>query len=80
MNANQNTFTTKYPHVKGMDYIFLSLDRELTGEECEELAVKYFEDHKNRTLPGQPLIVDIRPAFRKPLADVTPDVRVAAES
>jgi hypothetical protein len=65
--------------MKGMDYIFLSLDRELTGEECEELAVKYFEDHRKMTLPGEALIVDLRPAFRKPLADVTPQLHVAPE-
>jgi hypothetical protein len=80
MSTTENTFTTKYSHLKGMDYIFLSLDRLLTGEECEELAMKYFEEHKSRTLPGQALIVDIRPAFRNPSADVTPQVRVAAES
>jgi hypothetical protein len=52
--------------------VFVSLDRNLSGEECHELAEKYFETHKRTTLPGQALRVDLRPAFRKPLADVTP--------
>jgi hypothetical protein len=31
------------------------------------------------TLPGEALIVDVRPAFRKPLANVTPQVYPAPE-
>ena len=63
---------TDYEFLKGVDYIFISLDRNLSGEECQELAEKYFETHKQTTLPGQMLRVDLRPAFRKSLADVTP--------
>jgi len=50
----------------------VSLDRNLSGEECHELAEKYFETHKRMTLPGQVLRVDLRPAFRNPLPHVTP--------
>jgi hypothetical protein len=79
MSADDRPFTTKYPLHKGTNYIFLSLDRELTGEECHKLAVQYFEEHKKMTLPGDALIVDVRPAFRKPLADVTPQLHAAPE-
>jgi hypothetical protein len=34
--------------------------------------------HKGMTLPGQALRVDLRPAFRKPLADVTPKFRAVS--
>ena len=68
-------FRTDYELLKGVDYIFVSLDRNLSGEECHELAEKYFETHKGMTLPGQALRVDLRPAFRKPLADITPKFR-----
>jgi hypothetical protein len=37
------------------------------------------KEHKNMTLPGEALIVDVRPAFRKPLADVTAQVHAAPE-
>ena len=42
MSTDEKAFRTKYSHEKGMDYVFLSIDRELTGEECEELIVKCF--------------------------------------
>jgi hypothetical protein len=38
-----------------------------------------FEEHKKMTLPGEALIIDVRPAFRKPLADVTPQLHAAPE-
>jgi len=79
VSDHDKPFSTKYPLHKGTNYIFLSLDRELTGEECHKLAVQYFEEHKNLTLPGEALIVDVRPAFRKPLAHVTPQVHAAPE-
>ena len=61
--------------MKGVNYIFLSLDRELSGEECEELAKKYFQSHHQPlTLPEQTLLVDLRPAFEQPLDTVTPDI------
>ena len=68
-------FRTDYEFLKGVDYILVSLDRNLSGEECHELAEKYFESHKRMTLLGQMLRVDLRPAFRKPLADITPKFR-----
>src|SRR6516162_11327445 len=70
--STDEPFRTDYELSKGVDYIFVSLERNLSGEECHELAEKYFETHKGMTLPGQVLRVDLRPAFRKPLADVTP--------
>jgi hypothetical protein len=39
-----------------------------------ELAEKYFETHKQMTLPGQVLLVDLRP-----LADVTPQFRAVSK-
>jgi hypothetical protein len=70
--SNDEPFTTNYTHIPGMDYTFASLDRNLTGEECETLVVKYFDEHKQMTLPGETLFVDLRPAFRKPLDEITP--------
>ena len=64
----------KNPMSKSVDYIFLSLDQHLSPEECEELAQRYFEIHNKTTLPGKPLVVDVRPAFRQPLSSVTPKV------
>jgi hypothetical protein len=81
--SNEEPFTTNYTYIKAdekdpkskpVDYVFLSLDRNLSGEECEELAQRYFEIHNKTTLPGKPLIVDVRPAFRQPLTEVTPKV------
>ena len=72
--STDEPFRTDYELLKGVDYIFVSLDRNLSGEECHELAEKYFETHKGMTLPGQALRVDLRPAFRKPLADVTAQI------
>jgi hypothetical protein len=79
MGDDDKPFTTKYVLHEGANYIFLSFARELTAEECHKLAVQYFEEHKKMTLPGEALIVDVRPAFRKALADVTPQVHAAPE-
>ena len=76
--STDEPFRTDYELLKGVDYIFVSFDRNLSGEECHELAEKYFETHKGMTLPGQALRVDLRPAFRKPLADVTPRFRAVS--
>jgi len=70
--SKDEPFRTNYAYMNGVDYVFLSLDRNLTGEECEELAKKYFESHHQPlTLSGQALLIDVRPAFRKPLNGVT---------
>jgi hypothetical protein len=74
MSADES-FRTDYSLMDGVDYIFVSLDRNPSGGECDDLAKKYFETHKQMTLPGQVLFVDLRPAFRKPLANVTPEFR-----
>jgi hypothetical protein len=76
--STDEPFRTDYEFLKRVDYIFVSLDRNLSGEECHELAEKYFETHKAMTLSGQALRVDLRPAFRKPLADVTPEFRAVS--
>ena len=77
--STDEPFRTDYEFLKGVDYIFVSLDRDLSGEECHELAEKYFETHKQMTLPGQVLLVDLRLAYRKPLADVTPRFRAVSK-
>src|SRR2546430_16988152 len=76
--SRDEPFRTDYEFLKGVDYIFVSLDRNLSGEECHELAEKYFETHKGMTLPRQALRVDLRPAFGKPVADVTPKFRAVS--
>jgi hypothetical protein len=64
---------THYRHIPGVDYVFASLDRKLSSEECLALHVKYFESHHKPSVQhGWALFVDLRPAFRKPLDDVTP--------
>jgi hypothetical protein len=70
--SGDEPFTTNYTHIPGVDYTFASLDRHLTGQECETLAGKYFDEHHRMTLPGQTLFVDLRPAFQKPLVEITP--------
>ena len=77
--STDEPFRTDYEFLKGVDYIFVSLDRNLSGEECHELAEKYFETHKQMTLPGQVLLVDLRLAYRKPLTDVTPRFRAVSK-
>ena len=76
--STDEPFRTDYELLKGVDYIFVSFDRNVSGEECHELAEKYLETHQGMTLPGQLLRVDLRPVFRKPLADVTPKLRAVS--
>jgi hypothetical protein len=78
MSADES-FRTDYSLMEGVDYVFASLERHLSGEECDDLAKKYFETHKQMTLPGQALFVDLRPAFRKPLANVTAQFRAVSK-
>ena len=77
--STDEPFRTDYEFSKGVDYIFVSLGQNLSGEECHDLAEKYFETHKRMTLPGQVLRVDLRPAFRKPLSDITPKFRAVSK-
>jgi hypothetical protein len=72
---DDKTFLTHYSPINGVDYIFASVDRYLSGDECDQLQQKYFEAHKEMTAPDEWLFVDLRPAFRKPLSDVTPKFR-----
>jgi hypothetical protein len=65
------------PDKPGLAYVFATLDKRPSLEECLALHVKYFESHHKPLVPyGQVLFVDLRPAFRKPLADVTPTFHV----
>jgi hypothetical protein len=68
----EGIFFIHHPHMQGVDFTFASLDRHLTDNECEALVEKYIETHHKMTLPGEVLWIDLRPAFQKPLADVTP--------
>jgi hypothetical protein len=70
--STETVFLTTGTHIPGVDYTFASLVRHLTDEECALLVVEYFEEHRDTTLPGEALFVDLRPAFQKPLADVKP--------
>ncbi len=38
--STDEPFRTDYEFLKGVDYIFVSLDRNLSGEECHELAYR----------------------------------------
>jgi hypothetical protein len=64
--------------LSGVRYIFESLERGLSDEECHEALAKYFETHGHRgefhrrLRQDKFMMIDCRPAFRKPLADVTP--------
>jgi hypothetical protein len=78
MSADES-LRTDYSLMDGVDYVFVSLDRPLSREECNDLAKKYFETHKQMTLPGQVLLVDLRPAYRKPLADARPHFRAVSK-
>jgi hypothetical protein len=76
MNSN-TIFLTRYKWMNGVEYIFATLDRHVSGEECDQLAEKYFPNHNQTTLPGEALCVDLRPVFRKPLTDVMPKFHAA---
>ena len=80
-------FLTHYQHIAaaepnkpGLAYLFATLDRKPSLDECLALHVKYFESHFKPSVPhGEVLFVDLRPAFRKPLDDVTPKFHVIDE-
>ena len=56
-------FLTHYQHMPGVDYVFASLDRKLSIEECLALHVKYFESHHDPGVPPEwALFVDLRSA------------------
>ena len=77
---DDKTFLTHYSPINGVDYIFASVDRYLSGDECDQLHQKYFESHREMTASNEWLFIDLRPAFREPLSDVTPKFRrVSAE-
>ena len=67
-----------YCELSVVRYIFKSLERGVSDEECHEVLAKYFETHGHRGEFHRRLrqdnfvMIDCRPAFRKPLADVTP--------
>jgi len=39
--STDEPFRTDYELLKGVDYIFVSFDRNVSGEECHQLAEKY---------------------------------------
>ena len=69
-------FLTHY-HFPGVDYVFATLDRKLSHAECLALHEKYFVSPYKEIVPhGGVLFVELRPAFRKPLDEVTPRFQV----
>jgi hypothetical protein len=86
MNTREGLLT-HYQHLPAVDpdnpglaYVFATLDRKPSRKECLDLHVKYFESHYTPLVPyGQVLFLDLRPAFRKPLNDVTPTFHVIDE-
>jgi len=71
-NGQDKAFLTRVEGSLRVHYIFASLDRPLLGDECHDLAQKYSAIHKRMISPGEALFVDLRPAFREPLAQVLP--------
>jgi hypothetical protein len=71
MNTDEG-FLTHYQRFPGVDYVFATLDRKLSHAECLALHEKYFEFVPD----GEVLFVELRPAFRKPLDEVTPRFQV----
>jgi hypothetical protein len=75
-DGHDEGFLTHY-HFPGVDYVFATLDRKLSHEECLALHEKYFESaYKAIVSTGEVLFVELRPAFRKPLNKVTPRFQV----
>ena len=76
MNTDEG-FLTHYQHFPGVDYVFATLDRKLSHAESLALHEKYFESsYKAIVQDGEVLFVELRPAFRKPLDEVTPRFQV----
>jgi hypothetical protein len=69
----KNLHLTRVKWKSQFDYIFTTLERKLNGQECEALCEKYFQKHKDLTIPGEALWVDLRPAFEKPLDQIVPN-------
>src|SRR5262249_16088245 len=77
---DDKTFLTYYSRINGVDYIFASVDRYLSGDECGQLHQKYFESDREMTPSNEWLFIDLSPTFRNPLSDVQPTFRrVSAE-
>jgi hypothetical protein len=75
-DGHDQGFLTHY-HFPGVDYVFATLDRKLSHAECLALHEKYFESPYKAIVPaGEVLFVELRPAFRKPLDEVTPRFQV----
>ena len=76
-DGHDEGFLTHYQHFPGVDYVFATLDRKLSDAECLALHEKYFESPYKAIVPaGEVLFVELRPAFRKPLDEVTPRFQV----
>jgi TctA family transporter len=50
---DKKTFLTHYSPINGVDYIFGSFDRYLSGDESDQLHQKYFESHRKMTAPDR---------------------------
>jgi hypothetical protein len=71
---NTNIIVTGGEWQYGLHFIYLSIERSPNGQEFDELCSTYFEKHKAITLPGEALLVDLRPAFESALHDVVPTI------
>ena len=65
---------TRLQTADGRYFIFLSLDRKLTDAECNEQWPRYAKEHHDLTPPGEALCVNLCPAFRVPLSEVSPKI------
>jgi hypothetical protein len=54
------------------NYIFVTFGRKVNGEECDTLCERFLKKNQELTIPGEALLIDLRPAFEMPLASVTP--------
>ena len=63
MNTNEGLLT-HYQHIPGVDYVFGTLDRKPSAEECLALHEQYFLSHHKPSVPhGEVLFVNLRPAL-----------------
>jgi hypothetical protein len=69
---NTNIIVTEGEWHYGLHFIYLTIERSPDGQEFDELCSNYFEKHKAITLPGEALLIDLRPAFESSLNDVVP--------
>jgi hypothetical protein len=74
--STDKLFPVHYSPIDGVDYLFCPSIEKSRAKNATNFTRRYFESHHQRlTAHGWALFVDLRPAFRKPLADVTPEIR-----